>query len=94
MRYFIVPIKDGLIDIDYSFLQEGVQSSSDHCYVSLREGFEVRESWQEITEEEFNMVKPVNPVPTTPIALDELKTNQLILMDAIATLFETVIGGA
>lgn len=35
------------------------------------------------------------PTPPTPApTLEEIKENQLILMDAVATLFETVAGGA
>ena len=55
--YYIVPVNAGRLDIDYTYLQEGIQTSASECYVMLREGAEVRASWQEITEEEFNSVK-------------------------------------
>lgn len=57
MNYYIVPVNDGLLDIDYLYLQEGVQTSATECYVKLRDGAEPRETWQEITEEQFEQVK-------------------------------------
>lgn len=57
MSYFIVPVNDGLLDIDYYYLIEGIQISATQCYVALREGFTVRDTWEEITEEQFNEVK-------------------------------------
>jgi len=57
MNYFIVPVNDGVLDIDYLYLQEGVQNSETECYVKLKSGAYVRESWQSITEEQFNIIK-------------------------------------
>ncbi len=57
MVYYIVPVNSGLLDIDYLYLQEGVQASATECYVKLRDGAELRSTWQEITEEQFEQAK-------------------------------------
>jgi hypothetical protein len=57
MDYFKVPVNDGVLDIDYDYLQEGVQISAVECLVLLRPGATVRPSWQAITVEEFNAAK-------------------------------------
>jgi len=57
MVYYIVPVNNGILDIDYFFLAQGVQLSETECYVALRAGAEVRQSWQAITEEQFNTAK-------------------------------------
>lgn len=55
--FYIVLVENGKLDIDYRDLQEGVQTTADTCHVKLRDEAEVRESWTEITEAEFNQVK-------------------------------------
>ena len=50
---YVVPAVDGVLDIDYKDLQEGVQSSATECYVRLRDGAIVRPTWQVVTEQEF-----------------------------------------
>lgn len=57
MVYYKVPVVNGVLDIDYFFLQEGLQTAMDECYVRLKDGAEARPSWQAITEAEFNEVK-------------------------------------
>lgn len=57
MVYYIVPVNNGLLDIDYLYLQEGIQTSATECYVKLRDGATVRDSWQVITEDQFNQAK-------------------------------------
>ena len=57
MRYYIVPVNNGVLDIDYRDLQEGIHTNADTCHVRLRDGAEVRESWTEITEAEFLQAK-------------------------------------
>ena len=54
---YIVPIENGVLDIDYRDLQEGVQTTAETCHVKLRDGAEVRESWTEITEADFVQAK-------------------------------------
>jgi len=51
--YFKVPVLNGLLDLDYEFLQEGVQINENEFIVLLREGFETREYWQPLTEREY-----------------------------------------
>lgn len=55
--FYKVPTNNGILDIDYSFLIEGVQISTTECYVKLKNNALVRDSWQEVTEEEFNQIK-------------------------------------
>lgn len=55
--YYIVPVTDGKLDIDYRDLQEGVQTTADTCHVRLRDGAEVRDAWTEITEADFTQAK-------------------------------------
>ena len=58
MSFFLVPVINGVTDIDYLYLLEGIQTKDGtQCYVKLRSGYVVRPSWQEITEDEFNQVK-------------------------------------
>jgi len=57
MEYFVVPVNDGVLDIDYAYLAEGVQNSETSCYVELREGSTVRNTWQAITKEQFDTTK-------------------------------------
>lgn len=55
--YYKVPIIDGVMDIDYDFLISAYTVSPIEAVVMLKEGFEVRESWQEISKDEFLAVK-------------------------------------
>lgn len=97
IKFYKVPIVDTLLDIDYSELRQVLNMSAGEAYVALeREDEEApRGSWVEITTEEFRAIedsipKPIIvPEPTNA----EIKQNQLIVMDAIATLFETMMGG-
>ena len=57
MVYYRVPVVNGALDIDYSYLQEGLHFTQNECYVKLRDGAAPRLTWQEITEEEFNLAK-------------------------------------
>lgn len=95
--YFSVPINNGELDIDYQFLEQGVQKSEIEAYVKLRKGYIMRPSWQAITEEEWLAVRPPEPIPmessqeTTEQRLARLEEQNLILMDALATTFEEVL---
>jgi len=94
MDHFRVAIKAGELDIDYRFLSEGIQISETEAYVCLRPGYEVRETWQEITEEEFNQARPaIPPPPPADPTLEEIKNNQLVIMEALADLYATMLGG-
>lgn len=92
--FFKVPVIEGELDIDYKYLEQGVQISENEAYVKLREGYEVREPWMEITEEEWLVVQPVisgPPPETTEQKLTRLESQNIILMDALATAFEEVL---
>ena len=95
-RYFKVPVIGGVLDIDYYHLEQGISISETEALVKLREGFKVRESWQEITEEEWLLVQPPAPEPTEPPETTEQKLTRLeaqniILMDALADLYEEIL---
>ncbi len=94
--YFKVPVLNGELDINYMYLEQGISMSGAEAYVKLRPGFEVRESWQPITEEEWLSVQPPEPEPipqleTTEQKLARLEEQNLILMDALATTFEELL---
>lgn len=94
--FFKIPIINGALDMDYGFLQEAVQISDTEACARVREGAEIRESWLEITEEEWLAVQPIIPDPTpspetTDQKLARLEEQNLILMDALATTFEEVL---
>lgn len=100
--HYKVPINNGELDIDYVYLMEAIQVSDSECYVKMRDDAVRRDSWQEITEEEFEAVKPPIPEPvlaeTTDQKLARLEQDNLILMDALATVYEELLnlqsGGA
>lgn len=66
MLHVKVPLINGEMDIDYRGLIAGFQLSEGLAFVQLKEGAEVRESWELSTEEEFNALKPVIPDPPPP----------------------------
>lgn len=55
--YYIVPVNNGMLDIDYADLIQGIQTSATECYVKLREQAEPRGTWTAIIEQEFESVK-------------------------------------
>jgi len=57
MKFFIVPVNNGLLDIDYADLVEGIQTTATECYVKLRDIAAIRDTWLVITEVEFNTIK-------------------------------------
>lgn len=56
-KYFRVPVNDGVLDIDYLYLIEGVQTSEAVCYVNVRDDVSKRDSWEEVTEVDFLQAK-------------------------------------
>ena len=98
-RYYKVPVIGGVLDIDYYHLEQGISISETEALVKLREGFKVRESWQEITEEEWILAQPPVPEPIEPHEptetieqkLTRLEAQNIILMDALATTFEELL---
>lgn len=97
--YFSVPINNGELDIDYQFLEQGIQRSATEAYVKLREGYIIRPSWQVITEEEWREqippvpepIEPHEPAETIEQKLTRLESQNIILMDALATTFEEIL---
>lgn len=61
--YFRVPVNNGVMDIDYRLLIQGIGISGTEAIVNLHPDAIVRESWVSITEDEFNEVKPPDPPP-------------------------------
>jgi hypothetical protein len=62
MAYFIVPnnaVNDThILDIDYLDLIEGfVGSDASIGYAKIKDSIRARESWREITEEQYNQAK-------------------------------------
>ncbi len=55
--YFIVPVNNGLLDIEYADLIQGIQISATECYVKLREQSVPRATWTKITEQDFEAVQ-------------------------------------
>jgi len=96
-KYFAVPkTAEGHLDLDYSTMREGISVSGYLAYCRLDQAAEVRESWTEITENEFNQVKSsvtLPPVPTEPTNA-EIKENQLAIMSALADIYTIFAGGA
>lgn len=92
--YFRVSVNNGELDIDYRYLIDGIQISETEAYVALRPGYEVRETWQEITAEEFNQVRPIAPAPpAADLTMEGIKNNQLVIMEALADIYVTMLGG-
>jgi predicted small secreted protein len=93
MNFYIVPILRNILDINNDVIIEAMAISKTKAVIKLNGIFEVKESWIEITEEQFNQYKLQEIVyPTQEITMEELKENQLILMGAIADLYETIAG--
>jgi hypothetical protein len=81
--YYRVPITNGVLDIDYSTLIHAVTISDTEAYVLLSD-HNKRDSWIEITEEQFNAVKPPEPTPEPQVnEIDQMKSD-------IATMQETI----
>ena len=89
--YARVPAIDGVPQVGTARLITGISISAAEAVVQI-EG-DLQEGWVEITQAEFEAIAPPNIEVVAPIepTMAEIKENQLILMDAIATLFETII---
>lgn len=88
--YFSVPISPtGLLDIDYKYLDQGIVVSDAVAYVKLRQGYQARESWAAISEEEFAANLP--PRPPEPQQSHEQRIAQLEqVIDTLLTGGETI----
>ncbi|OPX93980.1 MAG: hypothetical protein A4E53_00143 [Pelotomaculum sp. PtaB.Bin104] len=95
MNYYKVSINQGVLDINYEDMIEGIAISETEAVVMLRDNAEQRETWTLITEEQFNSYKPQAPIQEPAQTLEErvtqLQSDNLILMDALATAFEEIL---
>lgn len=91
--YARVPAINGVPKIGAVKLISGVSISDSEAVVQIDGNLQA--GWTELTEAEYlALVPPVVVIePESEPTITELKENQLILMDAIATVFETMIGG-
>ncbi len=90
MRYYILP-NTNVVVTDKS---ETIVATEQGIYARLL--CEPQEGWQEITQAEFEtIIGCVTPIEAQTVdeQLAEVKENQLILMNAVATLYETMTGG-
>lgn len=98
MYYIVSAAKN---DLNYRDIVEAVEIDN-MIYVQLREGAEAKPTWSKITKAQFNAVRPSKrePIPapepgtppeTTASKLASLKTQNLILMDVIADLYEELL---
>lgn len=89
--YVRVPAINGVPQVGQTRLILGISVSENEAICEIVG--ELQEGWTEITQADFEAICPPIPVieePPQPTMV-ELKENQLILMDAVATLFETII---
>ncbi len=95
--YAKVPAIDGIPQVGTRFLHLGVSISDNEAVVHV-EGDALDPGWVELTEEEYRQYVPeseyVEPVPqpeTTEQKLARLEQQNLILMGAIADLYEEIL---
>ena len=99
MYYIVSAAKN---DLNYRDIVEAVEIDN-MIYVQLREGAEAKPTWSKITKAQFNAVRPSKrePIPapepgtlpeTTAAELSRLEAQNLILMDALATVYVETLG--
>lgn len=96
MLYAIVPVTNGEPDLDWANPPlESYQLNDTERFCIFKPGTQVLANWTIITEAEYlagiPTVETHEPTPQPTNA--EIAENQLIIMDALATLYETVTGG-
>jgi hypothetical protein len=94
--YYKIPILNGVLDIDYEYLEIGCAISENEAYVKIREGAIPRDSWEEISKADFEAVCPPQveehlESETVEQKLARIEEQNLIIMDALATTFEEVL---
>lgn len=57
MKYYKVPIHDGVLDINYEVMKSGFFLDESTAVVCLLVVGIERDGWEEITEKEFNVIK-------------------------------------
>ena len=94
MRYYKAPLVNGVVDT-VGIEVDAVAVVGDVSYIA-HSNKTPKDSWVEITEEEFRQYVP-EPEPylpeqeTTEQKLARLEEQNLILMDALATTFEEIL---
>lgn len=92
--YVKVPAIDGIPQVGGRHLFIGVSISPTEAVCHIDDG-ELEPGWVELTEAEFRAIvpesEPPTPQPTFQEQIEELKQDNLILMDALATTFEELI---
>lgn len=94
-----VPVINGIPEVGKTLIIQGVNISPTEAYIKFKG--DLKEGWTEITQEEFEVLCPpieLNPIVTldsivTQLQVDnaQLKADNLILMDAIATMYEEIL---
>lgn len=93
--YAIIPAVEGVPQVGNNHLIVGISLSENQAVVHF-EG-QAEEGWEVITESEFRELanlpepEPIEPPETAEEKLTRLEEQNLILMDALATVFEEVI---
>jgi len=87
--------KIAMDDRDFLRMPDVIQTGDNECYVMALPGAIIPKDAIAITEAEFTAKKTVltedPPILISPIT--ELKENQLIIMDAVATIYEKIFSG-
>lgn len=91
--YFKVSVIGGEVDINYTHMEECHIIADEKAIVKLRPGFEVRETWEEITEAEFTLARPVIEPPTPEPSNGEIKDLLLTTMEGMADIYTKLTGG-
>lgn len=88
MKYYRLPMSER----DFERMPQVVQINETECIAQAQDDAVISESAVEITEDEFNQLQPeITSEPTIEEEVAELKEQNLILMDALATTFEEVL---
>jgi len=89
MKYYRIRLSERDFSKTYT---ETIALDNEYCLVAIAEEIP---GAVEITEGDFAAARPVyTPTSVISITMDELKNNQLIIMGALADIFETMIGGS
>ena len=85
MKYYRLPMSER----DFERMPQVVQINETECIAQAQDDAVISESAVEITEDEFNQLQP--EITSEPTIEEEVKEQNLILMDALATTFEEVL---
>lgn len=94
--YIRVPAVDGVPQVGDRHVINAISISPSEAICQIDDG-EILSDWIELSEEEFNQYIadyiPSSSTSTEPVQPSnaEIQENQLIIMDALATIFEEII---